>query len=110
MGACAGGDETDDVVQPGGSNVPCAAELLDGGGEGDGGEGCGNGFGGDEPAHDGADDGLRVRVREEVGVDEMEGSGGRGGAADETGGAELFGDMFGVVVVRDSDGSCWLLG
>ena len=106
------GDEAANVLLPGGGGAARAAERGDGGGDGDGGGGGGDGVGGDEPEHDGADGGVRVRVRERRRVD-MEGGDGRGvrwaGATDETGSAELYRDMLGVVVVRDRHGPCWVL-
>lgn len=100
--------EADDVLFFDCGGVSCAVELLAGGGDGVGGGRSSDGVGDDEFEYGGVDG------RVCVGVEEEDGSGGdgggisvvrvvavvvRGGGTDESGGAELFGDMFGVVVV-----------
>ena len=105
------GDEADDVLLAGGSGIARAAECGDGGGDGAGGGGGGDGVGGDKPEYGGADGGVRVRERGVGG--EMEGWDRRGvwwgGPTPETGSAQLYRDMFGVVVVRDRHRPCWVL-
>lgn len=96
----AGGDETSNVVHSNGGDVSYPVELRARGGGGAGRSWGGDRFCSHESAHDGADDGVRLCLRP-VGM-EM----GRRwrrrwwdwGAA-EAGGAELYGDLLGVVVV-----------
>lgn len=95
-------DEAADVLHPGGSGLPRAAESCPGEANGAGSPRGGSGVGAHESQHGGAHGGVRVVGEGNDGV-EMDGWDWRGvwwtWPTVEAGGAELLGYMFGMVVV-----------